>query len=103
MYVADLTEELVTSSSQVLAWIRKGESKNQQLSPDASMRLPLTPLTFLKLLRKPPLWEDEDEPEEQPLAHHISDGKICICQFMGTQENSIIKMFLFICSDPGES
>ena len=27
IYVADLTEELVTSPAQVLAWIRKGESK----------------------------------------------------------------------------
>lgn len=27
IYVADLTEELVTSPAQALAWIRKGESK----------------------------------------------------------------------------
>ena len=27
IYVADLREELVTSLAQVLAWIRKGESK----------------------------------------------------------------------------
>lgn len=27
VYVADLTEELVTSPSQALAWIRKGESE----------------------------------------------------------------------------
>lgn len=27
IFVADLTEEMVTSSAQVLAWISKGESK----------------------------------------------------------------------------
>lgn len=27
VYVADLTEELVTSPAQALAWIRKGESE----------------------------------------------------------------------------
>lgn len=27
IYVADLTEELVTNPEQALAWIRKGESK----------------------------------------------------------------------------
>lgn len=37
VYVADLTEEVVTSSAQVLAWIRKGESECQRLSPDAFM------------------------------------------------------------------
>lgn len=31
IYVADLTEELVTSPSQVLAWISKGESKEFSL------------------------------------------------------------------------
>lgn len=46
IYVADLTEELVTSPAQALGWIRKGEKKSS-------------------------LWEDKNEPTQQSLTHHF--------------------------------
>lgn len=84
--MADLTEELVTSPAQVLAWIRKGESKTCDEFQEMFFFLvqTVTTRTFSvpSLSREPTLWKDKNEPAEQPLAHYFPDGKQHIATVM---------------------
>lgn len=87
--MADLTEELVTSPAQVLAWIRKGESKTCDEFQEFFFSFfflvqAITSNTFSvpSLSREPTLWQDKNEPAEQPIAHYFPDGKKHIATVM---------------------
>ncbi|XP_017280085.1 centromere-associated protein E isoform X2 [Kryptolebias marmoratus] len=70
VYVADLTEELVTSTSQVLAWIRKGEKNRQYAKTKMNQRSSRSHAIFRMIL--------ESRERSDPASGDNTDGAIIV-------------------------
>ncbi|KAF6719290.1 Centromere-associated protein E [Oryzias melastigma] len=70
VYVADLTEELVTSSSQVLAWIRKGEKNRRYGKTKMNQRSSRSHTIFRMIL--------ESRERSDPASSESADGAIIV-------------------------
>ncbi|RVE71550.1 hypothetical protein OJAV_G00052810 [Oryzias javanicus] len=70
VYVADLTEELVTSSAQVLAWIRKGE-KNRRYGKTKMNQRSSRSHTIFRMILESHEWSD-------PASSESADGAIIV-------------------------
>nr|XP_040015802.1 centromere-associated protein E isoform X16 [Gasterosteus aculeatus aculeatus] len=70
IYVADLTEELVTTTSQVLAWIRKGEENRHYAKTKMNERSSRSHTIFRMILESREIGE--------PASGEISDGAVIV-------------------------
>ncbi|KAL6095557.1 cenpe [Pungitius sinensis] len=70
IYVADLTEELVTSTSQVLAWIRKGEENRHYAKTKMNDRSSRSHTIFRMIL--------ESREVSEPASGEIADGAVIV-------------------------